>query len=163
MKKFKWMTSQTAGATPTQTLHRLPGDIRNCIIILIVAHFLCEVPSLLWELFPKWSEVKVDWFLCPSFHLSIKRDWYMRYLSVDVFELLTYYCFAKIAKQYSTTLFLVIVVLFAYHIVDCLMYLWNFKTYHYIYFDLLWTAMILIRRCIKPYRPETIARIKSLF
>ena len=154
---------QIAGAIPIKILPHLPVVIKQCIVLLLVAHFLCEVPSILTELFPSWSIRKIDLFLCPWFHFKIKINWWLKYLSGDLFEIITYYCFAKVAKSYSITLFLIIFVLLVYHIIDTFFFFWDFKTSHWVYLDLLWTAGIFIRRCIKPYKPETIARIKSLF
>lgn len=152
-----------AGATPTKILLRLPVVIRQCIVLLLVTHFLCEVPSILTELFPKWAIQKKDLFLSPSFKYPIKINWWLKYLSGDLFEVITYYCFAKVSKHYSNTLFLIIFVLLVYHVIDAFFFLWDFKTSHWIYLDLLWTVGILVRRCVKPYSERTIGRVKSLF
>lgn len=154
---------QMVEVTRIRTRLPLPVVIKQCIVLLLVAHFLCEVPSILTELFPAWSIQKRDMFLCPWFHYSLKINWWMKYLSGDLFDIITYYCFAKVAKHYSVTLFLIIFVLLIYHIIDMFFFFWDFKTSHWIYLDLLWTAIVFIRRCIKPYKPETIATIKSLF
>lgn len=102
-------------------------------------------------------------FLCPWFNYSIPVCWWVKYLTNDVFEVLVFYAFAKVAKQYSISLFLVIVVLLFYHIIDLAMYLWNFKTSHYMMWDMLWTTYVFVRIALRKWKDETIAKIKSLF
>lgn len=102
-------------------------------------------------------------FLCPWFNYSIPVCWWVKYLTNDVFEVLVFYAFAKVAKQYSISLFLVIVVLLFYHIIDLAMYLWNFKASHYMMWDMLWTTYVFVRIALRKWKDETIAKIKSLF
>lgn len=141
----------------------IPKPIKDCFIILIGTHLLSEVPSLFCEINEKWACQKVNPFLKPGFNGEMELVWYLKFLFMEISDIATFYCFAKIAGFYSNTLFLILVVILGYHIVDLIMYVWDFKTNHYLFFDLLWTAMILIKSTLKPFKPETIARIKSLF
>lgn len=140
-----------------------PKIVRDCILIIIGSHILCEVPSLIYEISPKFAEKEVNPFLAPGFKGPIQLCWYLKFLFNEIAEVCAFYCLAKVSAQYSNNLFLAIFIFFVYHVIDLLMYIWDFKTAHYLFFDLLWTAVLLIRRAVKPFKPETITRIKSLF
>lgn len=137
--------------------------IRDCIALLIIGHLLTEVSSLLYDIWPKWGDTEVYWFLCPWYHMKMERKWYIKMAADDLLWVIVFYCFAKVAKQYSEYLFLAVFVLFCYHLVDLFFFWWNFKTSHYIYWDMLGTALLLIKGILKGYKPETISKVKSLF
>ena len=146
-----------------QILQSLNKVIRDCILLLILGHLLTEVSSLLYKIWPTWSDKEVYWFLSPSYHHQWARKWYIKSSTDDLLWIIVFYCFAKVAKQYSEYLFLCIFILFCYHVIDGLFFWWDFKTSNYLYWDLLFTAIVLIKGVFKGYKPETIARIKSLF
>lgn len=137
--------------------------IRDCIGLLIIGHLLTEVSSILYDIWPKWSDTEVYWFLSPWYHMKMERKWYIKMAADDMLWVITFYCFAKIAKQYSEYLFLAVFILFCYHLVDLLFFWWNFKTSHYVYWDMLGTSLVLIKGIFKGYKPETISKVKSLF
>jgi len=149
--------------TPTISLARLPVILKKTILLLIIAHFLNEVSSIVTELWPHWSRKEVDFFIKPGFHALMPLNWWIKYLSDDIFNIITYYCLGVIAKHVGNILFLICVIFLSYHIIDFIMYFWDFKTSHYFYFDLFYTSFIFIKLSIKGYKPETVARIKSLF
>ncbi len=144
-------------------IRRLDKPIRQCIILLLIGHFLTEVPSIMEHICPGINNKSVYWFLSPNYHKQWLIKNYLKNSTDDLLWIITFYCFAKIAKLYSTYLFLVLVVFVVYHIIDGLMFWWDFKTGHWFYWDLLFTAIIFIKGIFKPYKPETIAKIKSLF
>lgn len=146
-----------------QESRNLNKPIRDCILFLLIGHLITESASILQEISPSIGNKEVYWFLSPAYHNKMEICWYIKYSTQDLFEIITYYCFAKIAALYSTYLFLTVFVFFIYHVVDAILFWWDFKTSHYLYWDLLITAMFYIRGIFKPYKPETIARIKSLF
>jgi hypothetical protein len=149
--------------TPTINLRSLPVLLKRVILLLIGAHFICEVSSIITEIWPVQSRREINWFISPQFEAKMPMNWWLKYLSDDVFNVVIFYCLGMIAKHVSNVLFLVCVVFLSYHIIDLIMYLWNFKTGHYFYFDLLYTAIIFIKLAVNGYKPETLARIKSLF
>lgn len=93
----------------------------------------------------------------------MERQWYLFFGGAKMFDLILCYVCAKIAVMFSDMLFLTLVVILGYVLIDNIMFWWDFNDDFYIYLDLFWTMIVLIRRCIAPYKAETLARIKSLF
>ena len=141
----------------------VPAAIRNAVIILLASHFLTEMASICYAIWPKWSNQLVDPFISPWYSYRFELKWHIHYVCGDLCWVGTFYAFAKIAKQYSTYMFITAVIFFCYHVIEIIMYFWNYKTSHYVYWDLLFTSCALIKGMFKPYKPETIAKIKSLF
>lgn len=163
LKKAAQQLWMTAAQTPTINLRALPVLLKKIIILLIGVHFLQETSSILTELFPIWSRHEVSIFIRPGFEAKMPINWWLKYLSDDVFNVITYYCLAMVAKHVSNILFLICVIFLSYHVIDLFMYFWDFKTSRYFYFDLFYTAIIFIKLAVNGYNSETIAKIKSLF
>lgn len=144
-------------------LQKTPRIIWDCVILLIVGHFLTEVASILAHIAPHWSLVKVDWFWSPNFHMQMERQWYIKYFGDSLLWIITYYIMAKIAAQFSNALFIVAFIFWGYHVLDGFFFWWDFNSDFYIYLDLLWTAGVLVKYAIFPYKEEKFAKIKSLF
>jgi hypothetical protein len=144
-------------------LREIPRWIRETVVIMCAARVVCYTAALLYWLSPRLSLKKVDPFLLPSYHNPMVLVWYIKYLCNDIELLLISYAFCKISARVSNYLFLVSVIFFIYHVTDCLMFVWNFKRYDLLYFDLMWTTLAFVVSVFRGYRPETIARIKSLF
>jgi hypothetical protein len=163
MKGMQRLWTILVGQTRTTNLRSLPVLLKKVILFLIVAHFLNEVSSIITEIWPKGSRREVSFFLKPGFEAPMPLNWWIKYLSDDVFNVITYYCLGVIAKHVGNILFLICFIFLTYHVVDLLMYFWDFKTSHYFYFDLFYTSIVFIKLAIGGYKPETIAKIKSLF
>src|SRR6185437_3458904 len=152
--------------TTIQTVLRtLPPTVKWAIGILFLAYLLPEVPSFIQDHWPHWAEGRVNWFLCPGFHLKkdIQRVWMLSYFSTDLKIWLVTYLFARIAKMYSLVLFWALFLFVCFNTIDILMFWWNFKLYHRIYIDLLVTLLILMSDIFKIVGPKTIGGVKSLF
>lgn len=151
--------------TQIKSLRNLPAPLRDSFFILFGAHLMCEVPSVLTDLFPKWSIQVVDPFLRPGFHLSepLPLNWYLKYMTDDLFIFVTYYCIAKICLMVSDLFFLVALIYLGYHLVDLFLYFWDFKNTHAIYWDLLFTTIVMFKGIAQGYKPNTVAKIRSLF
>lgn len=106
---------------------------------------------------------KSEWFLNPNCKVEMERQWYLFFCGWKLFNLLSIYGWAKTAALVSDTLFMVLVVVFGYMVIDNVMFWWDFNDDFCIYLYFFWTMIILIRRCVFPYKPETIAKVKSLF
>lgn len=150
---------------PILRLPPAPRAVKQSLIILVTAYCLTETPSLLDILIKDWVEQTGNWFLLPGFHLKHDRQlvWMLKACTDDIFVSAWIYVAAKIAKHYSDALFLVFFICWAYSLVDGVMLWIDFKTSHYVYFDLLTTCIILAKGVFKGYKPETIAKVKSLF
>jgi hypothetical protein len=158
------ITTTIRRAIRTMTLRGVNRDVRICIFLLIGAEILYEeIPSILTDIWPIWSKTKVDWFISPWFHEKVKINWILKFAFDDLLKIVIFYCLAKIAKQYSTSLFLVMVIFLIYHLIDFFMGWWNFKSSHYFYYDLLWITIVLVMQAVSPMKEGTLAKIKSLF
>jgi hypothetical protein len=144
-------------------LREIPKWVRETVVILCAARVVCYTAVLLYWLSPSLSLKKVDPFLCPGYHNPMVFVWWVKYLTNDIELFLISYAFCKIASKVSDYLFLVSAIFFVYHASDILMFIWNFKRYSLLYFDLMWVTLILVWSVFKGYKPETVARIKSLF
>src|SRR6186713_2345599 len=80
----RWMTILVQ--TPIPNLRRLPVILKKVIWLLIGAHLITEISSILTELFPAWSDREVSYFVCPKFELKMPFNWWLKYLSDDVFN-----------------------------------------------------------------------------
>jgi hypothetical protein len=158
------ITTTIRRAIRTMTLQGVNWEIRICIFLLIGAEILYEeIPSIITDIWPEWAKTKVHWFLSPWYHEKIKINWLIKFAFDDLLKIVIFYCLAKIAKQYSNSLFLVMVIFFIYHVIDFCMEWWNFKSSHYFYYDLLWITIFCVMQAVRPMKEETLARIKSLF
>ena len=144
-------------------LHRVNKEVRHTVFISIAARLVTYAAVCVEWIFPKWANKTVDPFLCPGFSCPMKAKWYIYYASQNVAWFLMCYVFCKVCLNYSNHLFLVSVIMLSYHILDAVLFVWNFNRYGIMQVDLMWTALALIWSVFKGYKPETIAKIKSLF
>ena len=160
------------GQTPIRRRHRplrlrdlrmMPKISRQCLILLMAGHGLTFVPCLIHQLWPAWTYQSVDWFISPYFHYSQARYWYFKATADNILSVITFLILAKVSSKFSDTLFVVFVVFCGYHIIDTMLYWLDLNTQFWLYADLLWTALVLIKSAIFPYKPEKFARIKSFF
>jgi len=144
-------------------IRQVPSWVRQTVMILCAARVVCYTAVLLYWLSPSWCLKKVDPFLCPGYHNPMVAVWYVKYICNDIELLLLSYAFCKVCTRLSDYLFLVSVIFFIYHVIDVVMFVWNFKRYDLLYFDLMWTTLALVWSVFKGYKPETVAKIRSLF
>jgi hypothetical protein len=155
----------TTGRAPEERRRPLliPKVVRSSIVLLIAATLLTFVSAICSHLWKSWCMVKVNWFISPWYKVPMERQWYLFFGGEKLFNLIICYVSGKIALMFSDALFLSLVVVLGYIIIDNIMFWWNFNDDFYLYFDFLWTMLIFLHRCINPYRVKTIAKIKSLF
>jgi hypothetical protein len=139
------------------------GVVRDCLLILVCGFLLEELPSFLTDLFPIWSRHKVNWFLKPGYYHPTQINWMIKYIADDLFSIGKMYVIAKLAKLYSTYLFLSVVVFLGYELSGFAMLFWDFKTTHIIFYDFLFTSLLLIKGVFKGYSQKTVSRLRSLF
>jgi len=151
------------GANSIARLNKIPKWIRDVVFISIISRFVTYLSIFINWGFPTWANRKIDPFLCPGYHNPMYTTWWIYYFTQDLSWLLASYAFCKIASRVSNYLFLVGVIFFGYHLIDSIMYIWNFKQYSLLYIDIFWSMLLLIYTVFKGFKPETIARIKSLF
>jgi hypothetical protein len=142
---------------------RMPKISRQCIIMAIVGHLLTLVPYLLSKLFHEWTYGNADWFLSPSFKYPRARYWYFKDTANSLLLIIAWLIIVKVASKFSDVLFLAFLIFLGYQIIDLILYWVDFNTEFWVYVDMLWTIIVLIKTGIYPYQPEKFARIKSLF
>ena len=163
---FRKLQKMIAEVTPVgllRPLHRMDKVARDCVILLAIGHFLTEVPSILSHISPEINNRKVDLFLSPNFHMQMEIKWYLKFNADSLLWIIMTYCFAKVCALYSTTLFLVAAIFFAYHVIDGFLFWWSFKEEHLFYWNLFTIVLVLIKQAIKPASEKTVAKIRSLF
>lgn len=139
----------------------LPVWVRQCLILIVWSRVITYTSAWLYMIFPKWSNKIVDPFLFA--HQPMPICWLIKYSTDDISWLIASYTMCKMAAMLSNFLFLVCIVVFGWQIVDAAMLWINYKHGPTIYLDLLWVSLALIYSAIQGYRPETLARVKSLF
>ena len=144
-------------------LRLIPRRVKIVVYIAIAARLVCYSSVLVQWLFPVWSGKIVDPFICPSYSNPMPSKWVIAYFCNDIESILLAYNFGRICVELSSYLFLVSIIFLTYHLIDGLMFWWNFKQYSALYVDMLWTALIFIWSVFKGYSPETIGKIRNLF
>lgn len=143
--------------------NRLPNWSKRCIAIAISAKLVTYTWLILYWAFPIWSMRLVDPFLCPGYSHPFSISWFIKSITDDWEWILFVYAAAMAIKRVSDTVFLVFFIIFAYQVIDHLMFWWNYKTSYAMYIDIMWTVLILIWTAIKGHKKETLGRIKGLF
>jgi hypothetical protein len=139
----------------------LPVWVRQCLILIIWSRVITYTSAWLYMLFPKWSNKIVDPFLFA--HQPMPICWLIKYSTDDVSWLIISYTMCKMSAMLSNFLFLVCVIVFGWQIIDAIMLWVNYKHGHLFYIDMIWVTLALIYSALKGYRPETLARVKSIF
>lgn len=142
-------------------LREVPKWIRQTVVIWVAAEAVLYSSLFVNVLFPTWSNTEVSMFI--GEHYTLYGTWWVKFLSDHVSRVLYGYVAARIALRVSDYLFLVASIFLVFRIFDFLLYFWNFCHDGLVYIDLFWTALTLILTVFKGYKPETIAKIKSLF
>lgn len=119
--------------------------------------------AIFFRIAPKWSSLKADWFWSPYFKMELTHEWWLKFIGDYLLNIISYYILAKVAAKFSNVLFIICVIFFGYHCIDFIMFMWDYNGQLYIYLDLGYTSIILIKYAIFPYKEERFARIKSLF
>lgn len=163
---LRMMQKMTQIQITTRRLRHIPKTTKQCTALLIIALAIVEIPSLLNDMFPTWAhQTRRDWFLWPGVELQTDYQlvWMLSFSATDIQKLLIAYVAAKLAKQYSLFMFIVCALVVFYFLIDTIMLWVCFKLWHYVYFDIFITFIMLLKGLLKGYRVETIAKIKSLF
>lgn len=162
MKLLLWTTGGR-GPKRRRRLSHTPKMVMDCIVLLIIGHIATFIAAIVYKIWPQWSLEKSDWFLSPWFKMEMGHEWYLKLTGDYLLNVITYYLLAKIAAKFSESLFLIAVIFFGYHVIDLIMFYWDFNGGFYMYLDLLWTCIILIKYAVLPVSDEKMGRIKSFF
>ena len=125
-------------------------------MVLIIAHLLTELHSLVYALNPKTAETEVDLFLSPSFQFKLSIQWYLKMMFDDVLVVVLCFLLANAWKNYSRALYWIATIYAYYHIIDLYLFYWNYKRTVAVYWFMgLAAAIAIIILCIrKLYGPK---------
>lgn len=142
---------QTAAVTLARHLrrHRHQGEVNNMrrfviwiCVLLIVAHALTELATILTEIWPKQMNEHVDYFM--NYDMKIYRYWYFKMAADDFLFISFSFVGAAISYKYSFRLFLIMCCFFVYHVIDAVMFWYNYRTSYIIYWSLLSAVIISV-------------------
>jgi len=137
-------------------------------VIWIVALFLIsvevpEIPTYIHYCKNSIMNNTPDWFLLSSFHRKQAEYWYYKDTADRIAWIIRWLGVTKMAKMYSTTVFLATFLIWIYLIIDLGMYWVNFNTWPLFYELLILYIYIVGRSLVRPFKPDAYARIRSLF
>ncbi len=130
-------------------------------VLLILSHALTEVHSLILFLWPETEHISIDWFWSPTYHMDLNILWYIKMSMDDICWCTTFFVMAKIAYRYSFKLFLIACIFFGYHVIDTVLFWYNYKSSYFVYYFLLGMVIISVLILILPMRKKT-GKYKSL-
>lgn len=175
-KRFRHKMTQAQGRAE-RLIRRLERGIKRAILKVRQAPKGIKQAVVIWvagesitytTLFVKWmpstfTNGKIDLFLCTSYHNPMHFKWWLYYLTEEIAKWSVWMGWAKIVVNYSDFAFLICIIFLGMRTIDVGMYLWNFKEYDLIYADIFYTSLTLIWTVFNGYKPEKVAKIKSLF
>jgi hypothetical protein len=131
-------------------------------IILIVGHLLTEVHGIIYDIYPKINTINLDLFWKKNFHFDLSLHWWIKDLCDSMLLIIVFFVMAKIAYQYSYTLFLISVIYMIYHVIDLCLFMYNYKQTKEIYWVLLAATIASTGLLIFHKRKKDDNKIKSI-
>ena len=132
-------------------------------MFLLLSIEITEIPSYISYLKPSVLTANKDLFWLRSFHLKMAEYYYYKFTCDRLSKIFLMIAFTKTAVQYSTTVFLACFLILCYVIFDLGMFWLNYNiwvySYEFVILFIYWTARGLVR----PFKPDTFARIRSIF
>lgn len=122
-----------------------------------------EIPTYLVDFFPSLKDVKKDWFISPVYHMQLVVFWYIKFTLQSLARILLYTAFCKTAVNFSTVIFMASFIILCYQIVDLFLFWFNYNTWTWFYEFSFVLIYVCVRGLVRPYEPDTFARIKSMF
>jgi hypothetical protein len=133
------------------------------VVLLLLSLEIPETGTYLAYIWPSIKTEEADWFWLKGFHYSMAKFYYFKFTSERIAWILRMIAFTKTAKNYSLTIFLATLIILCYQCFDLLMFWVNFNMWPYLYEFVILYIYIVIRGLISPYRPDFLAKIKSIF
>lgn len=137
---------------------------RNIIIIgllLIIAHGLTEAHSILAALY-SIKDVAYDVFVSAKFKMLLPLQWIIKMNGDDLLLVIIFFTCAFIAKKYSKRLSLIILIWGVYHIVDMLLFWYNYKSNPITYWNMIIFCTAETVMLFLPLREEATGKYRSL-
>lgn len=135
-----------------------------CILVLLLLSIeVLEFPTYISYLRPSILINQSDWFLLKSYHLNVYEYYYFKWSAERVAWILRMWAFTMMAAWSSTVLFLGSFIILCHLFFD-LFLLWicnnTWPLAHE--FEILFIC-ITFRGLVRPYSPDSFARIRSIF
>ena len=154
---------------PAQIRRRLNRNDDNkkriiWIVVMILLGFeIPEIPTYIYYLDNEIIVRQRDWFLWPWHHQKIAEYWYYKETANHISRLLFLTAATKTAVQYSTVVFLAFFMAMMYPVIDLIMFWLNYNQWPVVYEFIILIFYLAGRGLIKPYKPDSFARIRSIF
>lgn len=98
------------------------------------------------------AEMKVDLFLCPYPINYVSVEWYFKMLCDDLNLCIIYFALSRISFRISDALLFVTSIFFFVHIIDVLLFMYNFKVMAAFYWILLIAIILSIMALLTKHR-----------
>jgi len=154
---------------PEQIHHHLRRNDDNrrriiWIVVMILLGFeIPEIPTYIYYFDNSIIVRQKDWFLWPWHHQKIAEFWYFKETANHISRLLFLIAATKTAVQYSTVVFLAFFMAMMYPVVDLIMFWLNYNQWPVVYEFVVLIFYLAGRGLIRPYMPDSFARIRSIF
>ena len=141
------------------------------ISLLIGGHALTAAGSFAYTFFRSWSREKVDIFICHSYRMSLSHYYLLKMPADDILSIIAFGCltflayiikkilhansdrYAENILYLSRVLVIILAVFTGYHVIDALMFWWDFKTAFWPNWVLLFCSIMSAALLMRPGKP----------
>lgn len=133
------------------------------VVMILLAFEIPEIPTYIYYLDHDIIVRQKDWFLWPWHKQEIAEYWYYKETANHISRGLFLLAATKTAVQYSTVVFIAFFMAFLYPIIDLIMFWLNYNQWPMVYEFIILIFYICGKGLIRPYQPDYLAKIKSIF
>lgn len=144
-------------------LRQIPRWMIVTMLLWVIAEAILYSAIITNWLAPDWSNRMINPWASPWYSNPMYASWWVKFLSEPISRLVYYYCGCRMALRLGDFFFLISIIFLGFRILDLMMFFWNFCRSSLLYADMFFTLITLLWTAIKGYKPETLARIKSIF
>lgn len=160
------MMEVTDPVHPRHQFHQHDSNKKTVVWIIILLLLSIEIPELTTYIsyaFPSIKSHQSDWFLYSGFKMKIYEYYYFKFTSDRLSWMVRMIAFAKTANKYSITVFLATFLIMGYVVIDLFFFWFNYNEWPIFYEFLILFLYIVGRGLIIPYKPDFLAKVRSLF
>lgn len=144
-------------------VQQVPRWIVTTTLFWLLAELVTYSAVILYWLFKDWGDKVINPWWSPWYSNPMIRIWWIKFLSEHVSRLIYYYAACRVAVRIGDLLFLMAIIFLCFRIFDIWMFFWNFCRSELVYADAMFTLISIMWTVFKGYKPETVAKVKSLF
>ncbi len=129
---------------------------------LTVGHLLTEAASFLGNWVPSTRTIILHPF--PGTDMEISMLWYVKFMFDDLLWIIVMLVLCKVTYQYSIRLFRACCVFFLYHLIDMVLFMYNYKQFHNFYLLMIMACVIAVVAILYPSKKREVeGNVKSLY